>query len=138
MRVPTTIPKLIVQGRRRHVATLAAKVSQSQLPNPSQTPPYDSSSAFYASALTSALVFTGVISCSQLSDGDAKDCRAFSSSGSPPLLGSSLLVTHNESSSKSMRQPRNVMLHRMRSKAGRGLNEKYKVDWKTVLGGMIN
>eukprot|EP00934_Nitzschia_sp_Nitz4_P007088 Nitzschia sp. Nitz4//scaffold23_size168460//94488//97284//NITZ4_002225-RA/size168460-snap-gene-0.162-mRNA-1//-1//CDS//3329543653//7078//frame0 len=31
-------------------------------------------------------------------------------------------------------QPRNVMLHRMRSKAGRGLNEKYNVDWKTVLG----
>ena len=31
-------------------------------------------------------------------------------------------------------QPRNVMLHRMRSSAGRGLNDKYKVDWKTVLG----
>jgi hypothetical protein len=31
-------------------------------------------------------------------------------------------------------QPRNVMLHRMRSKAGRGLNDKYSVDWKTVLG----
>ena len=31
-------------------------------------------------------------------------------------------------------QPRNVMLHRMRSRGGRGLNEKYKVDWKTVLG----
>lgn len=35
---------------------------------------------------------------------------------------------------KTMHQPRNVMLHRMRSAAGRGLNAKYKVDWKTVLG----
>mmetsp|Transcript_25416 Transcript_25416/g.60072 ORF Transcript_25416/g.60072 Transcript_25416/m.60072 type:complete len:967 (-) Transcript_25416:28-2928(-) len=31
-------------------------------------------------------------------------------------------------------QPRNVMISRMRSVAGRGLNEKYKVDWNTVLG----
>jgi len=31
-------------------------------------------------------------------------------------------------------EPRNVMLHRMRSMRGRGLNEKYKVDWKQVLG----
>jgi hypothetical protein len=33
-----------------------------------------------------------------------------------------------------MQQPRNVMLHRMRSGAGRGLNDKYRVDWKTVIG----
>jgi serine/threonine protein kinase len=31
-------------------------------------------------------------------------------------------------------QPRNVMLHRMRSIRGRDLNEKYRVDWKTVMG----
>ena len=31
-------------------------------------------------------------------------------------------------------QPKNVMLHRMRSVRARGLNDKYKVDWKTVLG----
>lgn len=31
-------------------------------------------------------------------------------------------------------EPRNVMIHRMRSKRGRGLNEKYNVDWETVLG----
>jgi serine/threonine protein kinase len=31
-------------------------------------------------------------------------------------------------------QPRNVMLHRMRSVKGRGLNDKYKVDWDIVLG----
>jgi len=31
-------------------------------------------------------------------------------------------------------QPRNVMISRMRSIKGRGLHEKYKVDWNTVLG----
>lgn len=31
-------------------------------------------------------------------------------------------------------EPRNVMLHRMRSAAGRGMNVKYNVDWNTVLG----
>jgi serine/threonine protein kinase len=31
-------------------------------------------------------------------------------------------------------QPRNVMLHSMRSVKGRGLNKKYEVEWDTVLG----
>ena len=31
-------------------------------------------------------------------------------------------------------QPRNVMINRMRSVAGRGLHEKYNVEWDTVLG----
>ena len=31
-------------------------------------------------------------------------------------------------------QPRNVMISRMRSIKGRGLNEKYNVEWNTVLG----
>ena len=31
-------------------------------------------------------------------------------------------------------QPRNVMLHRMRSVRGRNLEDKYNVDWSTVLG----
>lgn len=43
----------------------------------------------------------------------------------------------NSSSSNvktSRRHSLNVMLTRMRSVSGRGLNEKYNVDWKTVLG----
>ena len=36
--------------------------------------------------------------------------------------------------SSQFHQPRNVMISRMRSVAGRGLHEKYKVDWSTVLG----
>jgi len=35
---------------------------------------------------------------------------------------------------KSDHQPRNVMLHRMRSTRARHLGEKYKVDWNTCLG----
>ena len=31
-------------------------------------------------------------------------------------------------------KPRNVMLHHMRSNRGRSLEDKYNVDWKTVLG----
>lgn len=31
-------------------------------------------------------------------------------------------------------QPRNVMLHRLRSLRGRNLSDKYNVDWKTCLG----
>lgn len=33
-----------------------------------------------------------------------------------------------------MMQPRNVMLHRMRSVRGRNLEDKYNVDWSTKLG----
>jgi hypothetical protein len=31
-------------------------------------------------------------------------------------------------------QPRNVMLHRMRSIRARNLEDKYNVDWSTVMG----
>jgi hypothetical protein len=40
----------------------------------------------------------------------------------------------NKLSHSQIHQPRNVMISRMRSVAGRGLHEKYNVDWKTVLG----
>ena len=36
--------------------------------------------------------------------------------------------------SSQFHQPRNVMISRMRSIKGRGLNEKYNVEWNTVLG----
>jgi hypothetical protein len=77
-----------------------------------------------------------------------------SSSSLPPLLSSlafgfgssSSLIVKTEAeprrpmgapslaSASRLQQPRNVMINRMRSVAGRGLNEKYKVDWNTVLG----
>lgn len=48
-----------------------------------------------------------------------------------PLKGTTV---KNKISHPQFHQPRNVMISRMRSVAGRGLHEKYKVDWKTVLG----
>ncbi len=60
------------------------------------------------------------------------------------MSGNTLPLHHaNESSSQSsapntlssgISTPRNVMVHRLRSLRGRNLNEKYKVDWNTVLG----
>lgn len=49
-----------------------------------------------------------------------------------PTSASSLLSSSSSKTPTS--QPRNVMIHRMRSLKGRGLNEKYRVDWHTVLG----
>ena len=64
------------------------------------------------------------------------------SRGPKPLLFSPTTTTAeprkymtNRSPGILQNQPRNVMpLHRMTSTAGRGLKDKYKVDWKTVLG----
>jgi len=39
-----------------------------------------------------------------------------------------------QQSKKQKHQPRNVMIHRMRSIRARHLGEKYKVDWNTCLG----
>lgn len=60
---------------------------------------------------------------------------------------SSILASRNECQCETMKerhtstidnsqsnQPRNVMVHRLRSLRGRSLNEKYNVDWKNVLG----
>ncbi|VEU41222.1 unnamed protein product [Pseudo-nitzschia multistriata] len=43
-------------------------------------------------------------------------------------------VSSPQAAGTQFHQPRNVMISRMRSVAGRGLHEKYKVDWNTVLG----
>eukprot|EP00539_Tryblionella_compressa_P015853 CAMPEP_0178838938 /NCGR_PEP_ID=MMETSP0746-20121128/13588_1 /TAXON_ID=913974 /ORGANISM="Nitzschia punctata, Strain CCMP561" /LENGTH=909 /DNA_ID=CAMNT_0020501935 /DNA_START=73 /DNA_END=2802 /DNA_ORIENTATION=- len=45
-----------------------------------------------------------------------------------------LAEPRRSSAKNSRRHSLNVMLTRMRSVSGRGLNEKYKVDWNTVLG----
>jgi len=59
------------------------------------------------------------------------------------IPGSDAIVSHMEPLrrqavknpiSSQFHQPRNVMISRMRSIKGRGLNEKYNVDWNTVLG----
>ncbi|KAG7364185.1 Ser/Thr-protein kinase [Nitzschia inconspicua] len=53
----------------------------------------------------------------------------------PPILRTQAEPRRNDAAIKtSRRHSLNVMLTRMRSVSGRGLNEKYKVDWNTVLG----
>ena len=134
MKVPSTIPKLLVQGRRRYVS-LAAKSAQSQVPNPSQSLRSDSTSSswssLHASAVASALLLAGAVS--SFAPAHAEMPSANTTNNASSVLGTSSTVTQAEP----VRQPRNVMLHRMRSAAGRGLNDKYKVDWKTVLGGKV-
>jgi len=49
------------------------------------------------------------------------------------LVASQVLVDCEPRRKKTM-GPKNVMLHKMRSMKGRSLNDKYTVDWKTVLG----
>lgn len=80
----------------------------------------------YALTLASAVMLAGAASSTTHMQGrskaeDVMDAVAFEMPSSIPK--------HDP-----LRQPRNVMLHRMRSAAGRGLNDKYKVDWNTVLG----
>lgn len=41
---------------------------------------------------------------------------------------------HSQCEPTGRNQPQNVMIHRMRSIKGRGLTEKYNIDWNTVLG----
>lgn len=127
MRTLSTIRIFISQGRRRYLS-LAAKSAQSQLPNVQQALSSDSSSSssFYASTLASALILVGTASALTSRDNE-KELGSFATTS---FLGTLTL-------SEPMRQPRNVMLHRMRSAAGRGLNDKYKVDWNIKLGGKL-
>lgn len=74
-------------------------------------------------------------------DGDENARSSVSSSLSTLLLparqiiaGSTITTTQTEPRRITTLPTRNVMINRMRSVAGRGLNEKYKVDWGTVLG----
>ncbi len=50
------------------------------------------------------------------------------------LSKGSVTFGQNSRNKAAKNQPRNVMVHRLRSLRGRSLNEKYNVDWKTVLG----
>lgn len=65
---------------------------------------------------------------------------AYSEHAVEPLQGDLKMPPNLLSTRTAMAEPRrrkgarNVMLHRKRSKAGRDLHSKYKVDWKTVLG----
>jgi hypothetical protein len=74
-----------------------------------------SSFAFVALAAAAAAAFVN-------SKKDATECGAAATAWDPQSI-------HSDT-----RQPRNVMLHRMRSIRARNLEDKYKVDWSSVMG----
>ena len=77
-----------------------------------------------ASALCVGLIGAGAFVASQ--DNDASDASAES--------WIQKIRTLCEPRRFDTQQPKNVMLNRMRSLRGRNLNEKYNVNWNTVLG----
>ena len=115
-----TTKKLLVRGRNRCLSVTAKAVHTKFFTKPSESSS-DSTSTPYATAAI-ALALVGAVS---LAGGE--------SYAHYDIRGS--LLASNCTSAEPIRQPRNVMLHRMRSAAGRGLNDKYNVDWTTVLGG---
>ena len=94
-----------------------------------------------ASTLLALSAFPSVENSSQTSKRNCQ-CDTVTNNDSLPLIGASTNAhpqsSTNTSSSKfklsSKNQPRNVMVHRLRSLRGRSLNEKYNVEWKQVLG----
>jgi hypothetical protein len=97
--------------------------------NRHETP--DSKSNVLAAALLATIVAGAYSSTSRADPSSATEVA------SPAATLTAPLTTRAEPQPrrfKTMHQPKNVMLHRMRSAAGRGLTDKYSVDWKTVLG----
>ena len=89
----------------------------------------DSPRDVFAGALALVIAGGALTTLSNTPDESACDMKA------KIALPSSLVAAQAEPRrSVSLQQPRNVMLHRMRSGAGRTLTDRYKVDWKTVLG----
>jgi hypothetical protein len=88
----------------------------------------DSSYRDGAAAVMAAAVASGALySMSNMES--ACDTKTVTTISLPPMPTTTEPRRH-----MSVRDPKNVMLHRMRSLAGRGLNNKYNVDWNTVIG----
>jgi hypothetical protein len=88
----------------------------------------DSSKDVVAAALASAVAAGALFTIADTKDQSACDTTASFS------LHSITAEAEPRRFMSARQQPRNVMLHRMRSGAGRGLNDKYNVDWNTNLG----
>jgi hypothetical protein len=112
---------------RRHAKLpLQSRVVLSTSTNSQQS---DSSKDVVAAALASAVVAAGAL----FTIADTKDQSACDTKTAFPLH-SITAETEPRRFMTARQQPRNVMLHRMRSGEGRGLNDKYNVDWNTNLG----
>ena len=111
--------KCIRQYMKRGFATAATDASSKQ--EPSNVSP----------AILVSAIAAGVIALKGTKEESSCDTAK---AASPPAFSLPSLAHAEPRRSMTMQQPRNVMLHRMRSGAARGLNDKYNVDWKTVLG----
>jgi hypothetical protein len=87
-----------------------------------------SSKDVVAAALASAVAAGALFTIANTKDQSACDTKASFS------LNSITAEAEPRRFMTARQQPRNVMLHRMRSGEGRGLNDKYNVDWNTNLG----
>ena len=88
-----------------------------------------------ATATAAALTLTVLSSSSSPHDTSKSDvtCQCESLKTNEPF-GQISNSSNKILASAAKNQPRNVMVHRLRSLRGRSLNEKYNVDWKNVLG----
>jgi len=79
-----------------------------------------------------AAVVAGSVATAYINSEDSNDISTRIEQ--PPTLTHFLSTRIAKAEPRRPKAARNVMLHRKRSKAGRDLHSKYKVDWKTVLG----
>lgn len=137
--------------KKLRLSTRGASTSTNRL---NENGRFQSSSDMMAAAAATALVSLSIISSSCIDENISSiasnsRCQCDSISANPhqqlyqtnedSSLSSTTSSTTSQtasshSSGKLSSQPRNVMVHRLRSLRGRNLNEKYNVDWKTVLG----
>lgn len=108
---------------RRH-----AKLQSRVMSTSTNSQQSDSSKDVVAAALVSAVAAGALFTIADTKDQSACDTKASFS------LHSITAEAEPRRFMTARQQPRNVMLHRMRSGAGRGLNDKYNVDWNTNLG----
>jgi len=140
MKIHSTKKFSFMRGRARYLSSVWPMRLIHNSSKSSSDSSSNSSMVYGWMVTTAAMIFMGTTTTTfMISDSSRKSSFTAASGGGKN--GSydrhSIFLTSNVSWAEPalLKQPRNVMLHRMRSAAGRGLNDKYNVDWETVLGG---
>ena len=140
--------RLTLTGKKQHYA---AKMIQSKLKcncvlsrgkSSAAVPEFNniaSETSFTAAAAVAVMTLTVMTSASvdnsmEPSKTSQQPCQCDTLSKGSMAFEQKSSTVLTERGNVTKNQPRNVMVHRLRSLRGRSLNEKYKVDWKTVLG----
>jgi len=115
-------------GSRRSISSICAKASFNHKNS-------DGSSNIIPSITALTVILTAAITCQDNKNNNKSQENNIIHCDST-TVASGLATTTNPlfKSENKKSQPRNVMLHRMRSVRARQLGEKYKVDWNTCLG----